>query len=187
MNNLIKKNKCLLWSISLPLISGYILYNYYNSYNKKSRLEEWKNLEIKFGEDTHSDSDSQTTESVFSDIDSNKINIFCHYFNTTYKLEHGFKNRDHLPENEVGLFDMGFYNNHSMWMKDTLIPLDLIFLDRDYKVVGIIKDAEPLSSKSLFVNKMSYYIIEANAGFCDRYSIKVEDTITDKFNILMTL
>mgnify|MGYP001390353096 CR=1 FL=1 len=90
-----------------------------------------------------------------------------------------------LWNNNGMLFDMADHpKNHSMWMKDTLIPLDIIFLDREYNVVGVIHNTEPLSERSLFVNKMSYYIIETNAGFCNKYHIVSGMNITDKFNLV---
>ena len=187
--NRIYKNRSILWCISIPVISGFFLYNYYTKHNSTIFTELEALEEFQMGGPGDTESNSSSDDDTYGDeiSDNNKINVFCHYFNTSYKLEHGFKNRSALPELEVGLFDMGFYNNHSMWMKDTLIPLDIIFLDREYNVVGIIQDTEPLSEKSLFVNKMSYYIIETNAGFCNKYNIKSGMNMTDKFNLVMIL
>ena len=53
-----------------------------------------------------------------------------------------------LQMNEGMLFDMG-YKINSLWMKNTYIPLDILFLSKDMKVIGYIEDTEPLSLKSL--------------------------------------
>jgi len=183
--NRIYKNKSILLCISIPLISGYFLYNYYTKNNNSTIFTELEALE-EFNMDGGDENDLSECDTYGDEIGGNdKINIFCHYFDTTYKLEHGFKNKSVLHELEVGLFDMGSYDNHSMWMKDTLIQLDIIFLDREYNVVGIIQDTEPLSEKSLFINKMSYYIIEATAGFCKKYNIEPGLNMTDMFNLVM--
>jgi uncharacterized membrane protein (UPF0127 family) len=187
--NRIYKNTSILWCVSIPLISGYFIYNYYTKNNSSTIFTELDALEkLKMDGNGESETESNTSsdDDTYGDEigDNDKINLFCHYFNTTYKLEHGLKNKSGLPELEVGLFDMGFYNNHSMWMKDTLIPLDIIFLDREYNVVGVIHNTEPLSERSLFVNKMSYYIIETNSGFCNKYNIESGMNMTDEFNLV---
>lgn len=183
MNHFIK-NKSLIWCVSIPVISGYLLYEYLESC--KEHINEYENKSItdisELSDSTSEDEDEYEYENEFK---RGKIDLYCHLFNTTYKLEQGFKNVKKLDEFEIGLFDMGYENNHSMWMKDTITPLDMIFLDRNYTIVGMIKNAEPLSEKSLFINKISYYVIETNAGFCDKYSLEKDMNIKDKFNLLI--
>ena len=183
MNHLIK-NKSLIWCVSIPVISGYLLYKYLKI--SKEHLDDYENnsLSTNISElsDYSSDDEYRGDEDEFK---RGKIDLYCHLFNTTYKLEQGFKNVKKLDEYEIGLFDMGYENNHSMWMKDTITPLDMIFLNRDYTIVGMIKNTEPLSEKSLFINKISYYVIETNAGFCDKYSLETDMNIKDIFNLLI--
>ena len=188
--NRIYKNKSILWCVSIPLISGYFIYKYYTKDNSSTiftELDALEKLQMDGNGESETESNTSSDDDTYGDEigDNDKINLFCHYFNTTYKLEHGLKNKSVLPELEVGLFDMGFYNNHSMWMKDTITPLDMIFLNRDYTIVGMIKNTEPLSEKSLFINKISYYVIETNAGFCDKYSLETDMNIKDIFNLLI--
>jgi uncharacterized protein len=71
--------------------------------------------------------------------------------------------------------DMSQY--HFFWMKNTYIPLDMIFVDRTMQIVKIEKNTIPLSEKLIAVPKDAQYTIEVNAGFCDRYSIKIGDSI----------
>ena len=42
---------------------------------------------------------------------------------------------------------MLFKDINSVWMKNTFIPLDVIFLDENYKVIGYVEDTVPLSSR----------------------------------------
>lgn len=183
MDHLIK-NKSLIWCVSIPVISGYLLYKYLKF--SKEHLDDYKNKPITYISEL-SDSSSDD-EYIIGDEDESKrgkIDLYCHLFNTTYKLEQGFKNVKKLDEYEIGLFDMGYENNHSMWMKDTIISLDMIFLNMDYTIMGMIKNTDPLSEKSLFINKTSYYVIETNAGFCDKYSLETDMNIKDIFNLLI--
>jgi uncharacterized membrane protein (UPF0127 family) len=65
----------------------------------------------------------------------------------------------------------------SFWMKNTFIPLDMIFLSREWKVVGIIENATPLSEESRSVNAESQYVLEFIAGTAARFGIKQGATV----------
>jgi hypothetical protein len=62
---------------------------------------------------------------------------------------------------------------HSFWMKNTPLSLDMIFLDEEKRVVGILKSAVPYSTKSVGVSAPSKYVIEVNAGVADEIGIAV--------------
>jgi len=61
--------------------------------------------------------------------------------------------------------------DHTFWMKNTYIPLDMIFIDRDLNVVGVYRDAKPLSEESISVRKSSRYVLEIKAGLSERFGI----------------
>ena len=61
------------------------------------------------------------------------------------------------------LFDMG-YKVNSMWMKNTFIPLDIIFLDKIMNIIGFKENNQPHSLKSISINKLSKYVLEMNGG-----------------------
>ena len=52
----------------------------------------------------------------------------------------------------------------TFWMKDTYIPLEVICLDHNYKVVGVIEDLKPKSKKSRTLDRPFRYAIEVNKG-----------------------
>jgi uncharacterized protein len=66
---------------------------------------------------------------------------------------------------------------HFFWMKNTYIPLDMIFVDRDMKIVEIEKNTTPLSEVLIAVPGEAQYTIEVNAGFCEQHGIKIGDSI----------
>ena len=86
-----------------------------------------------------------------------------------------------LKENEGMLFSMN-YGINTMWMKNTYIPLDIIFLNTRMKVVGYIENAEPLSLKTLSINRPSKYVLEMNSGSVKLHNIKK----THKINFVET-
>jgi len=96
---------------------------------------------------------------------------------TPEEKAHGLMFRKHpLKKYEGMLFHMG-YGINSLWMKNTYIPLDIIFLSKDGTVIGYIEDTEPLSLKSLKINKPSTYVIEMNGNSVSSQKIRIGDSI----------
>ena len=67
---------------------------------------------------------------------------------------------------------------HPFWMKNTVLPLDMIFLGDDRKVVGIVKDAVPFTTTPRTVGAPSRYVLEVNAGFSARHHVASGDQAT---------
>jgi uncharacterized membrane protein (UPF0127 family) len=70
-----------------------------------------------------------------------------------------------LPPDDGMLFVFEEDEVQSFWMKNTLIPLDMIFIDKDLVVVGVVENAEPLTTSGRGVNKESRYVLEVNGGY----------------------
>lgn len=60
-------------------------------------------------------------------------------------------------------------------MRGTFVPLDMIFLDEDLAVVGIVEDARPLTLGPYGVLHPSKYVLEVNAGWARTHRIEVGD------------
>jgi uncharacterized membrane protein (UPF0127 family) len=76
-----------------------------------------------------------------------------------------------LPEQTGMLFVYEDEARHSMWMKNTYIPLDIVFARRDGTVASVIHDTEPLSLRSLGSTEPVSYVLELNAGVARRHNI----------------
>lgn len=85
-----------------------------------------------------------------------------------------------LRANEGLLFDMNENKIHKFWMKNTYIPLDIIFLNSKLRILGYVENAVPLSLKLLSINKKSSYVIETNGGFIKENKVKINDYIDFK-------
>jgi len=88
----------------------------------------------------------------------------------------GLSKRKSLPDRHGMLFIFDRPGRHPFWMKDTYIPLDLIFFDNDFKVVGIREHAEPLSLQMITIDTDYRYVLEVLAGSIRKYGIR-EDAI----------
>ena len=74
----------------------------------------------------------------------------------------GLKDIDKLFDNEGMLFVFDKEDQVSMWMEDTIIPLDVIFIDEDYNVVKVQQGVP--KSKELITSDNTKYVLEVNAG-----------------------
>jgi len=82
-----------------------------------------------------------------------------------------------LPKNSGYLFE----NPSNFWMKNTYIPLDIIFINKDkdkYKIVGYLENMVPRSLESRGIQTKSNYAIEVNAGTIKHLNLKIGDIIT---------
>jgi hypothetical protein len=90
----------------------------------------------------------------------------------------GLMYRRELGENAGMLFIFETTMPLSFWMKNTVLPLDMIFIGEDRKIVGIVKNAVPFTTTSRKVDGASRYVLEVNAGFSDKHGVKAGDTVT---------
>ena len=79
--------------------------------------------------------------------------------------------KERLTDAEGMLFAMDDDSDHSFWMKNTFIPLDMVFIDKDGVVAGVLTDVSPLTETSRHVGKPSRYVLELDGGFCARHGV----------------
>jgi len=85
---------------------------------------------------------------------------------------------DHLPADSGMFFIFPQEMPLSFWMKNTLIPLDIIFLDEDMRVVDIKHGFEPCMDEpceSYTARSSAKYVLEVNSGLAEKYGIKEGD------------
>lgn len=83
---------------------------------------------------------------------------------TRAQIMRGLMYRETLPEGTGMLFDYGGMTNISMWMKNTLVPLDMVFADGDGVVVHIVENTVPRSTESIPSPVPARYVLEIPAG-----------------------
>jgi uncharacterized membrane protein (UPF0127 family) len=89
----------------------------------------------------------------------------------------GLMHRTSLGADAGMLFIFDETGEHAFWMLNTLIPLDMIFLDDDGRVVGLIERAEPRSTASRGVGAPSRYVLEVNGGWAAARGVRVGDRV----------
>jgi uncharacterized membrane protein (UPF0127 family) len=95
--------------------------------------------------------------------------------------EEGLKHRNRLPEDQGMLFLFEEDTYVEMWMKDTPIPLDILFLDSAGKVVHIAPKTVPNSTTIISARREARGVLELAAGVAEKNSIKVGDQVIYPF------
>jgi hypothetical protein len=85
--------------------------------------------------------------------------------------------RASLPENAGMLFIFDETSVHAFWMKDTLIPLDMIFIDDEGLIAGVVERAEPRTLAPRSVGRPSRYVLEVNGGWSAAHGIRAGDRV----------
>ncbi len=97
---------------------------------------------------------------------------------TPAQQEQGLSGRSGLKENEGMLFVFDKAGKYAFWMKDMKFSIDMIWMDKDFKVVYIKKDALPESfPESYGPAEDSQYVLEVSADFSDKNNLKVGDSV----------
>ncbi|NMB80533.1 MAG: DUF192 domain-containing protein [Ignavibacteria bacterium] len=96
--------------------------------------------------------------------------------------ELGLMMRRSMNEDNGMLFLFPYETIQAFWMKNTIIPLDILYVNSQNEIVKIYKNTEPYSEKSLPSEKPAIYVVEVNGGYTDKYGIKEGDKIIWKRN-----
>lgn len=99
-------------------------------------------------------------------------NIEIEIANTEAKRQIGLMNRSQMQENRGMLFVFDEDNTSGFWMKDTRIPLDIIFVGADSTVINVQKNAKAYDESSYPAKAPYRYALEVNGGSADKWGIK---------------
>lgn len=109
----------------------------------------------------------------------NSIQILVEIADSPEEHHIGLMHRDFLGENEGMWFDLKIKKKYAFWMKNTLIPLDMIHVDEQGVIVDIIQAvpciADPCPSYPS--EKEALYVLEMNKGFAEKNGVSVGNRI----------
>lgn len=122
-------------------------------------------------------SDTELETLIIQKSDSEKITYHIEVADTDATRRRGLMYREHMPSDQGMLLDfMGNYNV-GIWMKNTYIPLDLIFIDAAGKIVYIYPDATPLSTRTISTDRRVKAVLEVNSGQVKVHGVRVGDRV----------
>lgn len=96
---------------------------------------------------------------------------------TPEERRQGLQGRENLAQDHGMWFVFEDDGQDPFWMRNTLISLDILFIDADDKIVDIVKDTVP-NSEDLIVSRHPYrFALEVAAGVSDRHGLRVGDAV----------
>ncbi|MBR6409498.1 MAG: DUF192 domain-containing protein [Alphaproteobacteria bacterium] len=108
------------------------------------------------------------------------VTYYVEVADTLPKMQKGLMNRKKLKTDSGMIFI--FSKNHpqpiAMWMKNTYISLDMLFLDSNGKIIALEKNTTPMSERLIRPTlKPTSYVVELNAGEIKKHDIKIGDKV----------
>lgn len=141
------------------------------SCQESSEVKKLNKLEIAFRKEG-------TLKLLKAENDSIVKTLDVEFAESEYETQTGLMYRDRMAENQGMLFIFSDERPRSFYMKNTRIPLDIIYLNSNQKIVSIVKNATPFDQTSLPSNGAAMYVLEINAGLADEWSLDVGDYIS---------
>ncbi len=96
---------------------------------------------------------------------------------TNFDRALGLMFRPVMQEDRGMLFKFGEEEIQSFWMRNTIISLDILYVNSKGEIVSIYKNTETQSDKSMPSDKPAIYVVEVNAGYCDSLGIEIGDYV----------
>jgi|SRR5580658_6900505 uncharacterized membrane protein (UPF0127 family) len=108
----------------------------------------------------------------FPEATSGPATVSAEMSRTHEDSERGLMYRTSMDANHGMLFDLGGRQFHEFWMHDTCIPLDMIFMDVDGLIVGVLENVPAMNDRHRSVPCPSSHVLEMNAGWARRAGVR---------------
>jgi uncharacterized membrane protein (UPF0127 family) len=99
------------------------------------------------------------------------ITVDVEVVSTEAKIERGLMYRQYLPPEAGMLFLLGIEKDWTFWMRNTLVPLDMIFIRASLTIAGIVENAEPKTESMRSIGEPSLYVLEVNGGWTRSHGV----------------
>lgn len=102
---------------------------------------------------------------------ADKLKVDVELAMNDHDIQRGLMYRRSMPSSRGMFFKLDERRDHTFWMHNTCIPLDMMFVDDDGMIVGIVESAVPLDESSRKVGCASSYVLEVNAGWSRKHGV----------------
>ena len=118
-----------------------------------------------------------TLELLQQGSDSVLVQLEIELAETDYETQTGLMYRQAMTDRQGMLFVFETPAMHSFYMKNTLIPLDILFINDQLEIATIRKNAQPLDETGISSGVPVQYVLEVKAGLADRWGVTAGDRI----------
>lgn len=117
---------------------------------------------------------------IFKVSDSTELTLDIEIAESEFDIQTGLMYRDSMEKNQGMLFVFNEESERYFYMKNTKIPLDIIYLDANKTIVSFQKNTIPFDEASLPSNAPAKYVLEVNAGLVELWALAIGDRISYK-------
>lgn len=120
---------------------------------------------------------SNNQKNLTIQTNTTKITYHVEIANTPHSRAKGLMKKNSIPDDHGMLFIFEKPQIISMWMKNTYIPLDMLFLDKNGKIIWIHENAKPLDESIISSRFPASFVIELNAGQVKEKNIQITNQV----------
>ncbi len=146
-----------------------------NVQKSEAPVEKKASVDNKTGAETTQAGEPQATATIINSA-GERVVVRTEIADTQAEQQRGLMERTELAEDAGMLFVFPQERPRSFWMRNTLIPLSIAYIDSDGRIVDI-KDMQPLDETSVPSAEPAQYALEVNQGFFEARGIEVGNTL----------
>ena len=120
---------------------------------------------------------SSSPEVILHSGTGDAIRVQVELANTPEKRHYGLMYRKDMPEDHGMLFLFPKQTPQSFWMKNTVLSLDIVYINSARTIVHIAAHTTPFSETPIPSGQPAQFVLEVNAGFCERHGIASGDQV----------
>ncbi len=114
---------------------------------------------------------AQRGTATLTTLDGRQFKLEVEIASNDHDRARGLMFRKSMPEMAGMVFVFPEEEVRAFWMKNTLLPLDMLFIAGDGTILGIVENAEPLTTTSRSVDANAKYVFEVNGGWSARHGV----------------
>jgi len=168
----ISASRLILIILAIIIALAFVIFSVYTPLKKPARIKNQPS-----GSNTGISFKKEGSLSIFNARNANTITLDIEVADNEQDRMRGLMDRFSLPDQAGMLFIFENDEPRSFWMKNTYISLDIIFINSNKEIVGIQKYTQPRTTTSIPSDKPAMYVLEVNAGYCDKYDIEPGDKV----------
>jgi uncharacterized protein len=114
---------------------------------------------------------------VFITTPAGEVAVDVEVVSTEAKIERGLMYRQAMALDAGMLFLLPEIKDWTFWMRNTLIPLDMIFIRKSMTIAGIVENAEPKTETLRTVGEPSQFVLEVNGGWAKAHGVTKDQKV----------
>ncbi len=168
----ISASRLILIILAIIIALAFVIFSVYTPLKQPARIKNQPS-----GSNTGISFKKEGSLSIYNTRNSNFLTLDIEVADNEQDRMRGLMDRFSLPDQAGMLFIFENDEPRSFWMKNTYISLDIVFINSNKEIISIQKYTQPRTTSAIPSNKPAMYVLEVNAGYCDKYDIEPGDKV----------